>query len=179
MELCEQRGILIGQDMQRKSICMLDIFDSDRYNNANTIVLGTSGAGKTFLLQLIAMRYRQQGKQVCLIAPYKGYEYRAACEAIGGLYIKLAPSSTDCINFMEIREESLRARQQEESEQERNRSLLADKISQLHIYFSLLRRNLTEEDMEQLDVALTQLYRRFGIHRNNNSLLDKIGRAHV
>ena len=75
MELCEQRGILIGQDMQRKSICMLDIFDSDRYNNANTIVLGTSGAGKTFLLQLIAMRYRQQGKQVCLIAPYKGYEY--------------------------------------------------------------------------------------------------------
>ena len=161
MELCEQRGILIGQDMQRKSICMLDIFDSDRYNNANTIVLGTSGAGKTFLLQLIAMRYRQQGKQVCLIAPYKGYEYRAACEAIGGLYIKLAPSSTDCINFMEIREESLRARQQEESEQERNRSLLADKISQLHIYFSLLRRNLTEEDMEQLDVALTQLYRSF------------------
>ena len=175
MELCEQNGILIGQDMQRKSICMLDIFDSDRYNNANTIVLGTSGAGKTFLLQLIAMRYRQQGKQVCLIAPYKGYEYRAACEAIGGLYIKLAPSSTDCINFMEIREESLRARQQEESEQERNRSLLADKISQLHIYFSLLRRNLTEEDMEQLDVALTQLYRRFGINRNNNSLLDKDG----
>ena len=49
MELCEQSGILIGQDMQRKSICMLDIFDSDRYNNANTIVLGTSGAGKTFV----------------------------------------------------------------------------------------------------------------------------------
>ena len=175
MELCEQNGILIGQDMQRKSVCMLDIFDTTRYNNANTIVLGTSGAGKTFLLQLIAMRYRQQGKQVCLIAPYKGYEYRAACEAIGGLYIKLAPSSTDCINFMEIREESLRARQNAESEQERNSSLLADKISQLHIYFSLLRRNLTEEDMERLDVALAQLYRRFGITRNNNSLLDKDG----
>ena len=176
MELCEQNGILIGQDMQRKSVCMLDIFDTTRYNNANTIVLGTSGAGKTFLLQLIAMRYRQQGKQVCLIAPYKGYEYRAACEAIGGLYIKLAPSSTDCINFMEIRVESLRARQNAESEQERNSSLLADKISQLHIYFSLLRRNLTEEDMERLDVALAQLYRRFGITRNNNSLLDKDGR---
>lgn len=175
MELCEQNGILIGQDMQRKSVCMLDIFDTARYNNANTIVLGTSGAGKTFLLQLIAMRYRQQGKQVCLIAPYKGYEYRAACEAIGGLYIKLAPSSTDCINFMEIREESLRARRDAESEQERNSSLLAEKISHLHIYFSLLRRNLTEEDMEQLDVALAQLYRRFGITRNNNSLLDRNG----
>ena len=147
MELCEQNGILIGQDMQRKSICMLDIFDSDRYNNANTIVLGTSGAGKTFLLQLIAMRYRQQGKQVCLIAPYKGYEYRAACEAIGGLYIKLAPSSTDCINFMEIREESLRARQQEESEQERNRSLLADKISQLHIFTDLMDLILSRDNI--------------------------------
>ena len=53
------------------------------------------------------MRYRQQSKQVFLIAPYKGYEYRAACEAIGDPYIKLAPSSTDCINFLEIRRRTL------------------------------------------------------------------------
>ena len=86
MELCEQNGILIGRDRRNRSVCMLDIFDSNRYSNANMIVLGMSGSGKTYLLQLIAMRYRQQDKQVFLIAPYKGYEYRAACEAIGGLY---------------------------------------------------------------------------------------------
>ena len=176
MELCEQSGILIGQDLRNRSICMLDIFDNDRYNNSNTIVLGMSGAGKTFLLQLIAMRYRQQGKQVFLIAPYKGHEYRAACEAIGGLYIKLSPSSTDCINFMEIRRTSLDADAELDRTKTREDSLLSDKISQLHIYFSLLRRSLTEEDMSKLDVALTRLYKRFGITRDNDSLLDRDGR---
>lgn len=176
MELCEQSGILIGQDLRNRSICMLDIFDNDRYNNSNTIVLGMSGAGKTFLLQLIAMRYRQQGKQVFLIAPYKGHEYRAACEAIGGLYIKLSPSSTDCINFMEIRRTSLDADAELDRTKTREDSLLSDKISQLHIYFSLLRRSLTEEDMSKLDVALTRLYRKFGITRDNDSLLDRDGR---
>ena len=57
MELCEQNGILIGRDRRSRSVCMLDIFDSDRYSNANVVGLGMSGAGKTFLLQLIAMRY--------------------------------------------------------------------------------------------------------------------------
>ena len=134
-----------------------------------------SGAGKTFLLQLIAMRYRQQGRQVFLIAPYKGHEYRAACEAIGGLYIRLAPSSTDCINFMEIRRTSLDVDAELERTETRGDSLLADKISRLHIYFSLLRRSLAEEDMGRLDVALTQLYRKFGITRDNDSLLDEDG----
>ena len=72
MELCEQSGILIGRDRRSRSVCMLDIFDSNRYSNSNMVVLGMSGSGKTYLLQLIAMRYRQQGKQVFLIAPYKG-----------------------------------------------------------------------------------------------------------
>ena len=176
LELCEQSGILIGQDMRNRSICMLDIFDNDRYSNSNTIILGMSGAGKTFLLQLIAMRYRQQGKQVFLIAPYKGHEYRAACEAIGGLYIKLGPTSTDCINFMEIRRTSLDADAELDRTKTRGDSLLSDKISQLHIYFSLLRRSLTEEDMSRLDVELTRLYKRFGITRSNESLLTKDGR---
>lgn len=176
LELCEQGGILIGQDMRNRSICMLDIFDNDRYSNSNTIVLGMSGAGKTFLLQLVAMRYRQQGRQVFLIAPYKGHEYRAACEATGGLYIKLAPSSTDCINFMEIRRTSLDVDAELGRTETRGDSLLADKISRLHIYFSLLRRSLTEEDMGRLDVALTRLYGRFGVTRDNESLLDEDGR---
>lgn len=100
----------------------------------------------------------------------------AACEAIGGLYIKLAPSSTDCINFLEIRRphhldvnaELTRTRTREDS-------LLADKISRLHIYFSLLRRGLTEDEKSRLDVELMRLYECFGITRSNDSLYDEYG----
>lgn len=175
MELCEQNGILIGEDLRNHAVCMLDIFDGNRYSNANMTVLGMSGAGKTYLLQLIAMRYRQQSKQVFLIAPYKGYEYRAACEAIGGLYIKFAPSSTDCINFLEIRRRTLDVNAELTRTRTREDSLLADKISRLHIYFSLLRRGLTEDEKSRLDVELMRLYERFDITRDNDSLYDEYG----
>lgn len=47
MELCEQNGILIGEDLRNHAVCMLDIFDGNRYSNANMTVLGMSGAGKS------------------------------------------------------------------------------------------------------------------------------------
>lgn len=175
MELCEQNGILLGEDLHSHSVCMLDIFNADRYSNSNMILLGMSGAGKTYLLQLIAMRYRQQGKQVFLIAPHKGHEYRAACEAIGGLYVKLAPSSTDCINFLEIRRRSLDVNAELDRTATREDSLLADKISRLHIYFSLLRRELSEVEKSLLDVELMRLYGNFGITRDNESIYDVHG----
>lgn len=77
---------------------------------------------------------------------------------------------------MEIRRTSLDADAELDRTKTREDSLLSDKISQLHIYFSLLRRSLTEEDMSKLDVALTRLYKRFGITRDNDSLLTKDGR---
>lgn len=77
---------------------------------------------------------------------------------------------------MEIRRTSLDADAELDRTKTREDSLLSDKISQLHIYFSLLRRSLTEEDMSKLDVALTRLYRKFGITRDNDSLLDRDGR---
>lgn len=174
-ELCEQDGIVIGESLRSRSLCMLDMFNADRYSSANAIVLGASGVGKSYLLQLIAMRFRQQQVQVFLIAPYKGYEYRAACEAVGGLYVKFSPSSTDCINFMEIRRRSLDVDAGLSRTRTREDSLLADKISRLHLYFSLLRRDLNEEDKSRLDVELVRLYKRFGITRDNRSLFDENG----
>ena len=68
---------------------------------------------------------------------------------------------------MEIRRTSLDVNAELERTETRGDSLLADKISRLHIYFSLLRRSLTEEDMSRLDVALTRLYGRFGVTRHS------------
>ena len=52
---------------------------------------------------------------------------------------------------------------------------LADKISKLHIFFSLLKTNITEEEKQYLDPALVECYRRFGITFDNTSLHDEDG----
>lgn len=174
-EICDQSGIMLGINLHNQSVCMLDIFDSTKYSNANMSVMGMSGAGKTFLLQLMALRLRQQDVQVFIIAPLKGFEFRPACEAIGGRYIKLSPSSNDCINVMEIRRATLDTDAEIGRLSDRDDSLLADKIAKLHIFFSLLKPNMTDEERNYLDVAFVECYTRFGITHDNRSLYNLDG----
>ncbi|MBR6646475.1 MAG: DUF853 family protein, partial [Clostridia bacterium] len=88
-EVYDEGGIFLGLNKYNRSVAILDIFDSDKYANANGCIFGTTGAGKTFLLQNMALRFRMQGTQVFIIAPVKGHEYIDACEAIGGNISKL------------------------------------------------------------------------------------------
>jgi len=174
-ELCDKRGIFLGKNMHNNSACMIDLFDRFKYNNGNIAWFGATGAGKTFGIQCVAMRLRQQGKRIFVIAPSKGYEYRSACEAIGGVYVKWAPSSEDSYNIMEIRRKTLDA----DSEARgivRNDSLLANHISKLTASFSLLKKNLTDEDRNYLDASLVECYRGFGITFDNATLFDEEGR---
>lgn len=170
-ELYDPEGVLLGQNMYNSSVAMLDIFDSSKYSNANMCVMGTSGAGKTYLLQLLALRHRCQGTQVFIIAPLKGHEFRPACEAIGGRYIKLSPASQECVNIMEIRKTTLDV----DGRGTRDDSILADKIQKLHIFFTLIKPNITYEERHFLDNALVETYQRFGMTHENDSMYDDAG----
>lgn len=174
-EICDQGGIMLGINLHNRSVCMLDIFDSSKYSNAGMILMGMSGAGKTFLLQLIASRLRQQGVQIFIVAPLKGHEFRPLCEAIGGTYIKLAPSSNDCINIFDIRRKNLDTDAEIGRLSVRDDSLLADKIARLHIYYSLLMPDMTPQERNHLDAALVEVYRRKGITYDNQSLFEADG----
>lgn len=89
-EMCDDNGILLGVNKHNNSLIIVDIFDSRVYKNANIAILGTSGAGKTFTLQLMALRMRRKGIQVFIIAPLKGHEFHRACSNIGGQFISIA-----------------------------------------------------------------------------------------
>ncbi|MDR3278406.1 MAG: hypothetical protein LBT12_06500 [Oscillospiraceae bacterium] len=169
-EICDQNGIMLGLNQHNRSVAIVDIFDSAKYSNANMCIMGMSGAGKTFLLQLMALRLRMQDTQVFIIAPLKGHEFRPACEAIGGRYIKLSPSSRDCINVMEIRKTDLDADSEIGELTRRDDSILADKIQKLHIFFALLKPDISHEERNFLDVALVECYRRFGITHDNGTI---------
>jgi len=170
-ELSDDNGILLGMNKHNNSLVIVDIFNSAVYKNANIAILGTSGAGKTFTLQLMALRMRRKGTQVFIIAPLKGHEFQRACRNTGGEFIQISPASKNCINVMEIRptdrsvEELLDGAPIEKSE-------LAAKIQQLHIFFSLLIPDMNHEERQLLDEALIQTYRRKGITHDNESLTD-------
>jgi type IV secretory pathway VirB4 component len=108
--------------------------------------------------------------QVFVIAPLKGHEFRPACEAIGGRYIKLSPSSRDCINVMKIRKTDLDADSEIGALSRRDDSILADKIQKLHIFFALLKPDISHEERNFLDVALVECYKRFGITHDNSTI---------
>jgi type IV secretory pathway VirB4 component len=172
-EICDQNGIMLGINQHNRSVAIVDIFDSSKYSNANMCVMGMSGAGKTFLLQLMALRLRMQDTQVFIIAPLKGHEFRPACEEIGGRYIKLSPSSRDCVNIMEIRKTTLDTDSEIGDLEARDDSILADKIQKLHIFFSLLKPDMSHEERNFLDVALVECYSRFGITHDNKTIAGK------
>lgn len=176
-ELCDDNGILLGTNKINNSLVIVDIFNSRVYKNANMAILGTSGAGKTFTMQLMALRMRRKGIQVFIIAPLKGHEFLRACRNTGGEFISISPASKNCINVMEIRktdksvDELLDGAPIEKSE-------LAAKIQQLHIFFSLLIPDMNHEERQLLDEALVKTYNQKGITHDNASLDDPQNPGH-
>ncbi len=176
-EMSDKDGIMMGVNKANSSLVIVDIFNSDVYKNANIAIMGTSGAGKTFTMQLMALRMRRKNIQVFIIAPDKGHEFARACKNIGGEFVQISPGSKSCINVMEIRQ----------SDHETNdvldgsaaeRSILAIKIQSLHIFFSLLIPDMSNEEKQLLDEALLVTYQQKGISHDNDSLWDKDNPGH-
>jgi hypothetical protein len=174
-ELSDRDGIFLGLNMYNRSPAFLNPFNDYKYTNGNIWLGGNSGAGKTFTLCCLGGRLRQQGKRVIYIAPKKGHEFRPLCELMGGLYLRLSPSSKDCPNIMAIRRKSLDSYAGLKNLTARDDSVLADKISHLIIWYSLQKRDLSDEDKNYLDSSLVECYRRYGITFDNASLVNEDG----
>ena len=174
-ELSDRNGVFLGLNLYNRSPVFLDPYDDYKYTNGNCWIGGSSGAGKTFTLQCLGGRLRQQGKRVIFIVPKKGHEFRPLCELLGGLYLKMSPSSKDCPNVMAIRRKSLDAYSGLRDMTARDDSVLADKISRLIIWYSLQKRDLSDEDKNHLDSSLVECYRRYGITFDNDTITDEFG----
>ena len=173
-EFCDNDGIFFGINEHNRSLVIVDIFNTKLYKNANMCILGTSGAGKTFLIQLLAMRNRLQGVSVMIIAPLKGHEFKRSCLAIGGQFLRIAPGSDDCINIMEIRNSTLDEDLEEERDgSKKEMSLVLAKIQKLHIFFSLVFEDMTVEEKQYLDDKLVECYENAGMTFENESLYEE------
>lgn len=170
-EISDENGIFIGINKTNNSLIIMDPFDSAVYKNAGIAILGCTGAGKTFLSQCFALRYRRRGVPTYIIAPLKGHEFRRACTNVGGAFISIGASSPWCINALEIRRIDHTANRLLDGDDGIG-SLLAAKIQQLHIFFSLLIPDMSYEERQLLDDAMVQTYASYGITHDNDSLED-------
>ncbi len=96
-ELTANEGILYGINEHNDSLIIFDRFSME---NANEVVLGTSGGGKSYLVKLEALRALMFGAAVIIIDPEE--EYEPLAKSVGGDYISFSFSSASHINPFDL-----------------------------------------------------------------------------
>lgn len=89
-------GILYGLAPSGAPL-LLDRFARENYNS---VLLARSGAGKSYLAKLEALRLLYRGVKVFVIDPED--EYRRLCEAVGGTYLPLAGEQPVALNPLQL-----------------------------------------------------------------------------
>jgi len=96
-ELTANEGVLYGINEHNDSLIIFDRFSME---NANEVVLGKSGGGKSFMVKLEALRSVMFGTSVIIIDPEE--EYEALTRSVGGDYISFSFSSDTHINPFDL-----------------------------------------------------------------------------
>lgn len=98
-DLIEPTGILYGANLHTGSLVIFDRF-SHKLANANSIVLATSGAGKSFSTKLEILRYLMLGIEVIVIDPEN--EYKSLCEKVEWSYLNISINAPYHINPFDL-----------------------------------------------------------------------------
>jgi len=96
-DLSQDSGVLYGINMHNSGLVIFDRFSLE---NGNSVVFAKSGAGKSFLVKLEALRSLMFGTEIFIIDPEN--EYERMCEAVAGAYVRLSLNSTTRINPFEL-----------------------------------------------------------------------------
>lgn len=146
-ELTANEGILYGINEHNGSLV---IFDRFTLENANSVIFAKSGAGKSYMTKLEALRSLMLGADIIVIDPEN--EYQTLCEAIGGEYIRFSGNLSSKINPFDL------SGVYTEGENE-----LGLKILSLHSLFRIILGNMTPTEDAILDRALITTYKLKGI----------------
>ncbi|MBP9719316.1 MAG: ATP-binding protein [Candidatus Levybacteria bacterium] len=145
--LTQEKGVLYGINQQNGSLIIFDRFSLE---NANEVVLGKSGAGKSYLIKIEVIRQLMFGTEVIIVDPEGEYEMLA--ETLGGEALQFSSSSPVKINPFDL------AGVYEEGENE-----LGLKILSLFGLLKIITGDLDPAHDAILDRALVETYRQKGI----------------
>ncbi len=144
--LTRNEGVLYGINEHDGSLI---IFDRFTLENANSVILGKSGGGKSFLVKLEVLRLLMMGVDVIIVDPEN--EYRKLTEAVGGEFVEFSTTSSYKINPFDL------ATANPEADE------LTNKILDLHSLMRVIMGELTPSQDALLDRALVAAYQSKGI----------------
>ena len=143
-DLTSDNGILYGINRHNNSLILFDRFSLE---NANTVVFGKSGGGKSYATKLEILRSLMFGTEVVVIDPENEYQYLA--ETIGGAFFKISLTSENHLNPFD-----LPMPREDENPADVLRSNIINLVGLLRIMFG----GLTAEEDAIIDSAITQTY---------------------
>lgn len=154
--LTRNEGILYGINQHDGSLI---IFDRFTLENANSVILGKSGGGKSFLVKLEALRLLMMGIDVIILDPEN--EYEKLTKSMGGEFIVFSSSSQYKINPFDL--ETADAGPDE----------LSNKILDLHSLMRVIMGDLTPSQDALLDRALVMTYKGKGITQDPDTFKNE------
>lgn len=166
--LTKNEGILYGMNEHDGSLI---IFDRFTLENANSVILGKSGGGKSFLVKLEALRLLMMGTDVIILDPEN--EYEKLTKSMGGEFVVFSTSSQYKINPFDL--EKINAGPDE----------LSNKILDLHSLMKVIMGELTPSQDALLDRALVLTYKEKGItqdpetFKNESPLLEDLYKVFI
>ena len=144
--LTRNEGILYGINQHDGSLI---IFDRFTLENANSVILGKSGGGKSFLVKLESLRLLMMGVDVIIIDPEN--EYQKLASSVGGEFVVFSTTSQYKINPFDL------------TTAEASADELSNKILDLHSLMRVIMGDLTPSQDALLDRALVLTYQQRGI----------------
>jgi type IV secretory pathway VirB4 component len=92
-DLSSNEGILYGINRHNNSLVLFDRFSLE---NSNFTIFAKSGAGKSFLVKIEALRSLMLGTDVIVLDPEN--EYKSLAQSVGGAFFNISLSSPNHIN---------------------------------------------------------------------------------
>jgi len=143
-DLTSDKGILYGINTHNNSLVLFDRFALE---NANMVIFGKSGGGKSYAVKLEILRSLMFGTQVFVIDPEN--EYKFLSDTVGGTSIKISISSPHHINPFDL---------PKPLPDEAPADVLRSHIINMAGLFKIMLGALSPEEEAILDEAINQTY---------------------
>lgn len=157
----DTHGFYLGRDKFGSNIIAdFDKRDDDK-TNANILILGNSGQGKSYLLKLILCNILESGKSVICLDPE--HEYVDLAENLGGCFIDLM-GGRYMINPLQPKtwDEGSVIGEVDAPQAFRQRTKLSQHISFLKDFFRCYK-DFDDCHIDTIEIMLSKLYGQFGI----------------